>query len=164
MQETHLSKHYSTMAKKAIKQQHTEVHTPTGLAHNTEVSVVSDDSILPSPADLQAYQAIHPGFVEYFITTASKEQEHRHTIEKQNAGIIQAHVKAEANARKLSLWFAFILMLAFCVLGAFMIYIGHEYIGIGAFLTSLVSSWRLFFPNAKENQSQKSNDSHSSSD
>lgn len=152
------------MVRQAIKKQHTEVHTPTGLAHNTEVSVVSDDNILPSPADLQAYQAIHPGFVEYFITVASKEQEHRHSIEKQNIDIIQAHVKAEANARKLSLWFAFILMLTFCVLGVVMIYIGHEYIGGGSFLLSIVSSLRFFFPNAKENQSQKSNDSHSSSD
>lgn len=152
------------MAKKSIKQQHTEVHTSTGLAQNTEVSVVSDDSILPSPADLQAYQAIHPGFVEYFITIASKEQEHRHSIEKQNVDMIQTHVKAEANARKLSLWFAFILMLAFCLLGAFMIYIGHEYIGGSSFFVSLVSSLGLFLPSTKANQSQKSNDSHSSSD
>lgn len=152
------------MAKKAIKQQHTEVHTPTGLTHNTEVSVVSDDSILPSPVDLQAYQTIHPGFVEYFITVASKEQEHRHSIERQNINIIQAHVKTEAGARKLSLWFAFVLMFAFCLLGAFMIYIGHEYIGIGSFFTSLVSSLSLFFPNAKVNQSQAGRESHSSSD
>ena len=152
------------MAKKSIKQQHTELHTPTGLAHNTEVSVVSDDSILPSPADLQAYQNIHPKFVEYFIDIASKEQEHRHSIEKQNVNIIQAHTETEANARKLSLWFAFILMLAFCMLGAFMIYIGHEYIGGGSFFLSLVSSLRLFFSDAKANQSQTSNESHSSSD
>ena len=152
------------MAKKSIKQQHTEVHTSTGLAQNTEVSVVSDDSILPSPADLQAYQAIHPGFVEYFITVASKEQEHRHSIEKQNVDMIQTHVKAEANARKLSLWFAFILMLAFCLLGAFMIYIGHEYIGGGSFFVSLVSSLRLFLPSTKANQSHAESGSHSSSD
>lgn len=152
------------MAKKSIKQQHTEVHTSTGLAQNTEVSVVSDDSILPSPADLQAYQAIHPGFVEYFITIASKEQEHRHSIEKQNVDIIQAHVKAEANARKSSLWFAFILMLAFCLLGAFMIYIGHEYIGGSSFFVSLVSSLGLFLPSKKANQSHAESGSHSSSD
>lgn len=77
------------MGKKSIKQQHTELQTAVGLAHITEASVVSDDNILPSPAELQAYLMLSPDFPQYFIEVSKKEQEHRHTIEKENVEIVK---------------------------------------------------------------------------
>lgn len=147
------------MAKKAIKQQHTELQTAAGLAHITENSVVSDDNILPSPAELQAYLMLSPDFPQYFIEVSKKEQEHRHAIEKENVEIVKEYNRSQFSLQKLGMWLAFTLLILLFGIGGFMIYIGHEVIGGSTFFVSLVSAIGLFFPDRwKKSKKDQSSD------
>lgn len=114
------------MGKRSIKQQHTELQTAEGLAHITENSVVSDDNILPSPAELQAYLMLSPDFPQYFIEVSKKEQEHRHAIEKENVEIVKEYNRSQFSLQKLGMWFAFTLLILLLGIGGFMIYIGYK--------------------------------------
>lgn len=147
------------MGKRSIKQQHTELQTAEGLAHITENSVVSDDNILPSPAELQAYLMLSPDFPQYFIEVSKKEQEHRHAIEKENVEIVKEYNRSQFSLQKLGMCLAFILLILLFGIGGFMIYIGHEVIGSSAFFVSLVSTIGLFFPDRwKKSKKDQSSD------
>ncbi|MBO4906239.1 MAG: DUF2335 domain-containing protein [Bacteroidaceae bacterium] len=100
------------MSKRTINTRETQVATHGGLGHSLEQNYTIDDSVIPSPQELEQYKAVDPRFLDYFFDTAKKEQAHRHEMESQKLKLIR---KSEGRAERINWWGMFFAFLSIVV-------------------------------------------------
>lgn len=90
-----------------------------------EQTIVSDDSLLPSPKELEGYQNINPDIIPWLLKQTELEQLHRHKMDTDKVKILKGAV---ANDR-IYLIFFLSLVLIFIGLSAWFIYIDKDISG-----------------------------------
>ncbi len=79
-----------------------------------EQTIVSDDSLLPTPAELKGYQDIDPNIIPWLLTETEREQAHRHSTDIEKINILKSAVTND----RMFLIFFFILVIVFIGLSA----------------------------------------------
>lgn len=128
---------------KQVKQQKMEKN---GGGMAIEQTIASDDSLLPSAAELSAYQQVDPTITSWLLNQTKLEQEHRHKTDNDKIKLMNKAV----NTDRWFLVFFFVVVLLFIGLSAFFVYIEKNIAGsifgacgtIGAFVL-----YRQFFKN-----------------
>lgn len=100
------------MARKELKQQTTHLDTPEGQALKNEASLTLDDSVLPSPQELEAYKQVDSRIVDFLLESAQKEQAFRHDIEHKKIALVKNADKGNRFMDGLGMFFAFLALLA----------------------------------------------------
>lgn len=100
------------MSKKTINTKETQVATPGGLGRSVEQNYTIEDSLIPSPQELEQYKAVDPRFLDYFFDAAKKEQAHRHEMDKQKMKVIR---KSESRTERINWWGMFFAFLSIVV-------------------------------------------------
>ncbi len=109
------------MTKKAQQQRIQKVGNNVAV----ENTILSDDSLLPSPVELGEYQKVHPDIIPWLMKQTELEQAHRHSTDKEKINLLKSAVKNDT----LFLIFFLSLVLIFILLCAFFLYIGKDVSG-----------------------------------
>ena len=122
------------MSKRTIATRETQVATQGGMGHSVEQNLTIDDSVIPSPQELEKYKEVDPRFLDYFFTTAEREQKHRHEMDNMKMKMIR---KADGKAERMNWWgmfFAFFSIVACLAVAAWALYLDRPWFaGIFAF-------------------------------
>lgn len=105
---------------KQVKQQKMEKN---GGGMAIEQTIASDDSLLPSAAELSAYQQVDPTITSWLLNQTKLEQEHRHKTDNDKIKLMNKAV----NTDRWFLVFFFVVVLLFIGLSAFFVYIEKKY-------------------------------------
>lgn len=130
------------MAKQEIKRKEAEVATKQGIGKQVEQVLTVDDSILPSPKELEEYQKVNPEIVEMILKHTSLEQNHRHKMDEMK---IKAIGKANGRSERINIWgmfFAFLALVLMIGLCGYALYLDKPWFaGIfgGATIISIIS-------------------------
>lgn len=130
------------MSKKIIHSRETQVATQGGLGHSVEQNYTIDDSVIPSPQELEQYKQVDPEFIKYFFDTARDEQKHRHEMDKMKMKVLS---KSENRTERINWWgmfFAFLSIVVCMGVAAWALYLDRPWFagifgGIG--IISIVS-------------------------
>lgn len=108
-------------------------------------------SPLPPPGVLQQYDAVSSDAVSLILAMAKDAQHHEIELEKAASAredkilsLADKTLTIEAAQSKRGLWFAFIIALLGIGVGAFLILLGKEIMGLAAILTPLAALAGLF--------------------
>lgn len=145
------------MAKQSLKQKETEVSTNEGVGKQIEKTLTVDDFSLPSPQELEAYKQINPDIVKFLLETASKEQSHRHDMDKERLELVKNIDKRSNTINILGMTFAFCSLLVMMGVAAYMLYLNHPWFASffgGASLVAVIS----IFVNNGNNPNNKLDD------
>lgn len=128
--------------------------TSSGMGKQVEQTITVDDSALPSPQELEAYQRIDPRIVDMLIEATRKEQQHRHDTDCIKLKILR---RSESRTERINFWgmtFAFLSVALFVGLTAWALYLDHPWFaGISAF-ASLITIVSIFVGTGK-NEKEK---------
>lgn len=83
-----------------------------------EQTIVSDDSLLPTPAELEGYQNVSPDIIPWLLTETEREQAHRHSTDIEKINLLKSAVTND----RMFLVFFFILVLIFIGLCAIFLF------------------------------------------
>lgn len=137
------------MSKHQLKKRETNVATGEGVGKEVEQTLTVDDSALPSPQELEAYQRIDPKIVDMLIDATRKEQQHRHETDKLKLKILR---RSESRNERINFWgmtFAFLSVALFVGLTAWALYLDHPWFaGLSAF-TALITIVSIFVDTGK---------------
>jgi uncharacterized membrane protein len=103
----------------------------------TTIEGVSYRGPLPPPQILQGYEELLPGAAERIFAMAEENQKHRHKLESE---VIPRKSRNETRGQ----FFGFILAIVTIGIGAFLIYLDKNVIGLSVILTELVLLVTLF--------------------
>lgn len=84
-----IPKNINTISREKMNNEKNKTLTFDELENYNKIS----DGILPSPAILESYEEISPGFVEKIVDVIKKEQEHRHQFEQNQLKSYQETLK-----------------------------------------------------------------------
>lgn len=107
---------------KGVQQQRIVKH---GASVAVEQTIATEDSLLPSPKELEAYKLIDENIVPWLLEHTSKEQDHRHQTDKEKIKLLN---KAVGNDTMLLILF-FIVVLVFIGLCAWFVYLDKNIAG-----------------------------------
>ena len=106
---------------------------------------------LPPPGALQQYDAVAPGAANRILVMAENVQQHEIDLEKaasaredMTLSLADKTLTSDVSQSKRGLWFAFIIALLVIGLGAFLIFLGKEILGLAVTLTPLAALAGLF--------------------
>jgi len=85
---------------------------------------------LPSPAELEKYEALHPGATKQLFDNFISQTNHRMELEKL---VIQGDNKRASNAQRNS----FVITIAILLLAAFLFYLGRSGLAVAAIFAAL---------------------------
>lgn len=143
------------MGKKELRQRETNVSTKEGIGKQLEQTITVDDSALPSPQELEAYQRIDPRIVELLIENTRKEQLHRHETDRIKLKIIR---RSESRTERINFWgmvFAFLSVALFVGLTAWALYLDKTWFaGMSAF-ASLITIVSIFVDTGRHDSKKK---------
>lgn len=135
------------MAKQSISRKETQVAMGDSIGKQLEQTVSVDDNMLPSPAELEAYQRIDPKIVEYLITSSQKEQEHRHKMDEEKLSIVKYSERKNGRMNFWGMFFAFFSLLVIISLSAYALYLDRPWFA-GIFGFTAVAGILSIFVNA----------------
>lgn len=115
------------MAKQELKRQTTQYHTPEGQALKNEASLTYDDSILPSPQELEAYKQVDARIVDFLLETAQKEQSFRHDIEHRKIELVRNADRGNRLMDGLGMFFALLALLALIGVTSYALYLNNPW-------------------------------------
>lgn len=130
------------MAKKEIKNSHTEVKN--GMAVQMEQTISLNDSVLPTAAELESYNAVNPELVPMIVDYTRKEQAHRHELDMMRMKAIR---RSDGRDERINIWgmvFAFLSLLAMIALCAYALYLDKPWFSVIVGGTVIVSIISLF--------------------
>ena len=137
------------MGKQEIRQRERNVATSIGVGKEVEQTFTVDDSALPSPQELEAYQRIDPRIVDMLIEATRKEQQHRHETDRTKLKILR---RSESRTERMNFWgmtFAFLSVALFVGLTAWALYLDSPWFaGFSAF-TALITIVSIFVDTGK---------------
>lgn len=102
----------------------------------------------PPATELERYEAVYPGFAEKLMERYVKQSEHRMSIENK---VIDSGIKNSARGQ----FFAFALALITILIGAFLIYLNKDVLGIVAILSSLAALVGVFIYGNKSKKDER---------
>lgn len=102
---------------------------------------------LPPPAVLKQYDEVFPGLAERIVTSMEREQEHRHSVDRE---LIQTHQVAFTRGQ----WIAATIALICLVLGFVLGYNGQSVAAV-AFVTGGLGQVVLAFLGSREDRSKQ---------
>jgi len=114
-----------------------------------------DDSLLPSPEELQKYKELDENIINWLKERAEKEQNFRHKFNLERLKLTGKHIKNEALINTLGLIFAFVIMVLSLPISAYLILNGHTIVGSilgGATLLTVITA---FLSKVKSNNNEK---------
>lgn len=124
------------MAKKVEQQRVAKV----GNNMQLEQMIASDDSLLPTPKELVAYQDIDKNIIPWLLEHTANEQAHRHETDKEKLAL----VRKSLNTDKTIIALFFIIVFVFIGLSAFFVYIEKNVSGSIFGLCGLVGAYVLY--------------------
>ena len=113
-----------------------------------EQTIVSDDSLLPSPVELKGYQELNPDIIPWLLTETEREQAHRHATDMEKIQLLKSAVTND----RIFLIFLFIVVLIFIGLSAFFLYLDKNISGSIFGIVGLAGAYylsRKFFSKSK---------------
>lgn len=144
------------MAKQELKQRETQVATSDGLGKQLEQTYIVDDSSLPSPQELVAYKSIDPRIVDYLISASVKEQDHRHTMDKEKLKLLRKTDRRDGRINWWGMCFAFLSIVVMIALAGYALYLDKPWFAGIMGATTLVSVASVFVK-ANDNKNKLSN-------
>ena len=102
----------------------------------------------PPATELERYEAVYPGFAEKLMERYVRQSEHRMSLENK---VIDSGIKNSARGQI----FAFALALVTILIGAFLIYLNKDVLGIVAILGSLASLVGVFIYGNKSKKDER---------
>lgn len=102
----------------------------------------------PPAKELEHYESVYPGFAEKLMERYVKQSEHRMSLENK---AIDSGIKNSARGQV----FAFILALVTILIGAFLIYLDKDALGIVAILSALASLVGVFIYGNKSKKDER---------
>lgn len=97
-------------------------HNQANSSPQHKVQISSFKGAVPDPDTVERYQRIYPGAVEYFFSTATKEQDNRHTIAKEMIELEKLNLINEANEKRRGQNIAFLVCVLVVALSAYGFY------------------------------------------
>lgn len=111
------------MGKQSVSIKGTSVSDGNAVGKHLEQTLYVEDSLLPSPSELQAYKDIDPKIVDFLIDSSTKEQTHRHKMDEEKISVVKY---TEHKAGRMNWWgmfFAFLALILTVGLSAFALYL-----------------------------------------
>lgn len=136
------------------------VSTAQGTGQQLEQTLTVEDSVLPSPQEIEKYKNLDPRFVDLFIELTKNEQLSRHNKEKEGLDIIKTEQSNDFNINKRGMNYAFGTVILFVALAAFALYLDHPWFaGVSGFLSlSAVISMFLGKPEDDADEEENTDD------
>ena len=97
----------------------------SGAGMAIEQVIASDDSLLPAPSELAAYQNVDAQIIPWLLEQTKKEQEHRHHTDNDKIKLMQKAL----NMDRLYLVCLFLFALLFVLLSALFVYLEKNIAG-----------------------------------
>lgn len=148
------------MAKKKTELTQTEMATGEGAATRLSATLTVDDSAMPSPEELRAYQSVSPDIVKFFIDASLKEQAHRHRVNEGRLKVLSRESRREERINLWGMFFAFLLVLALVGLTAFAIWLDRPWMatasGLGTFAALISIFVRPSVPTGAGSRTERS--------
>ncbi len=117
------------MAKSEKKFKQTLAANDKAIGHQTEQSVVSDDSLLPDAAEVEKYFIMDPNILHWLKERAEKEQDFRHESVRERTTLINTNEKRIHTINTVGLIFAFIFLLVGLLSSVYLIITGCSIAG-----------------------------------
>jgi len=124
-------------------------HSKTAIAVKDKgvTGVMLQSGPFPSPEVMEALERLNPGSVERVLRMAEREQESFHDFAKKQQSIDFMTANRMTRFPFLGMWLGFILCMASLIIGAALIYLGHEIGGYASLFVSIgVMVKSLLFP------------------
>ena len=115
---------------------------------SAQVLAAHYSSPLPPAAELERYEAVYPGFAERLMTRYEKQSDHRMSLETK---VIDSGIKNSARGQV----FAFLLAIMTIGIGAFLIYLNKDILGIAAILGALATLVGVFIYGNKSKKDER---------
>ena len=103
------------MGKQELRTTKTQVRNHNSEGEQVHHTLTLDDSLLPSPEELQKYKEIDSDIVKLLIDATRKEQDHRHFSEKQEYNIVNRDIKARHTVNIFGMCLAFLIICAISI-------------------------------------------------
>lgn len=102
----------------------------------------------PPATELEHYEAIYPGFSKILMDRYVKQSDHRMDLERK---VVDSGIKNTARGQL----FAFLLSLITILIGAFLIYLDKDILGISAILGALATLVGIFIYGNKSKKDER---------
>jgi uncharacterized membrane protein len=99
---------------------------------------------IPSPADLQHYEAVHAGLAERIVAMAERQIDLVQTQQEHRVELEDMHVRGLNRRADVGLWMAFLLALVVLLGGMFLVYEDHDTAGTAIITIDLVGLVGVF--------------------
>lgn len=119
-----------------------------GLVHSERSVTEFYSGPFPPANELEHYESVYPGFAEKLMERYVKQSEHRMSLENK---AIDSGIKNSARGQV----FAFILALVTILIGAFLIYLDKDTLGIVVILSALASLVGVFIYGNKSKKDER---------
>lgn len=90
-----------------------------------EQTIATEESLLPSPQELESYKAVDEHIIDWLLEHTSKEQEHRHATDHDKIKLLK---RAVSNDTMLLVFF-FVVIIIFIGLSAWFVYLDKNIAG-----------------------------------
>lgn len=138
------------MAKREIKNRHTEMNGD--MAVQLEQTVTYNDSMLPTPAEMEAYKNVDPSLLKLIVDSTRLEQRHRHDMDSQKLKILR---RSESRIERINFWgmfFAFLALVLMIAVCAYALYLDKPWFAGVMGGTVIVSVISLFVNAGNKNK------------
>lgn len=138
------------MAKQVVNQRETQVATQDGVGKQFIRTLTVDDTCLPTPDELTAYQKVDPNIVTFLLEVSKKEQEHRHKVEEEKIDLIK---KSDSRMGCMNWWgmfFAFLSIVVMTGLAGYALYLDKPWFAGIMGASTLISVVSIFVTGGKE--------------
>ncbi len=136
------------MAKLEVKQRQMAKND----GHEVENSLILNESILPSPSDLEYYKNVDPRIIDLFITTTLEEQKYRHTTEQQRIKLVRSSERRLFSINWWGMFFAFLIVVAALGLAAYALSLDRPWFAGFGLMTALIAITSIFVKGGDKKQ------------
>ena len=117
------------MSKQQRQVKQTNIRGNDANEHHIEHTEIFDDSLLPEASEITQLHQIDPNIIEWLKTRAEKEQEHRHSFDRERLQIVKSNEKSNRLLNAIGLVCAFFIFMGGMGLSYFLINTGHTVAG-----------------------------------
>ena len=138
------------MAKQVVNQRETQVATQDGVGKQVVQTFTVDDTCLPSPDELAAYQKVDPNIIPFLIEVSKKEQDHRHKVEIEKIRVVK---KSDSRMGRMNGWgmfFAFLSIVVMTGLAGYALYLDKPWFAGIMGASTLISVVSIFVTGGKD--------------
>lgn len=138
------------MAKQVVNQRETQVATQNGVGKQVVQTYTVDDTCLPSPDELAAYQKIDQNIIPFLIEVSKKEQEHRHKIDIEKIKAIKSSDSRMGQMNWWGMFFAFLSIVVMIGFAGYALYLDKPWFAGIMGASTLISVVSIFVTGGKD--------------